>query len=374
MVQTSKQPEGDKEGDSPQAAPPRKWIRWCVCVVSLFLTLGTAEGLVRIFGLGPPTYAKHRIEPEGGIPFTQIPNGPIVYQPNATFSSVYDPAGDYRDYFGPEGRVDYRINRFGMRGAAVPIERTPDTFRAVCLGDSFTFGEGVRYPDTYPAKLALLLSSAMPDRNVEVLNAGVQAYGTNDAIAFYLMRCRQFRPDAVTLGFFLNDVTEFSDTIRQNEAMTHELALSPLAQVSRLWEIFERGRHSRRLQRDYFASIRSSFESPQWDRCKEILSGMQQEVAQRDGFRFVVVLFPVLWALDGEYPFQDIHNKIEEAAHSAGCEFIDLLDVYRGRPAESLWVHPTDQHPNEIAHKLAAERIAEQLLALPPQAAPPKAD
>ena len=341
-------------------------MRWGVCGASLLLTLCIAEGVVRVFGVGPPACAKHRIEPEGGIPFTQLPNGPIVYQPNVTFSSVYDPTGDQRGYFGPDGRVTYRINGFGMRGAAVPIGKAPDTFRVICLGDSFTFGEGVRYSDTYPAKLAVLLGSAMPDRDVEVLNAGVQAYGTNDAIAFFLMRCRQFRPDVVTLGFFLNDVTEFSETIRQNEAMTRELELSPLARVSRIWEIYERGRRARELQREYFDSIRSSFESPRWQRCQEILRGMQEDVAQRDGFRFVVVLFPVLWELDGDYPFQDIHARIENAAHDAGCEFIDLLDVYRGRPAESLWVHPTDQHPNEIAHAFAAERIAEQLLAPPP--------
>jgi hypothetical protein len=37
--------------------------------------------------------------------------------------------------------------------------------------------------------------------------------------------------------------------------------------------------------------------------------------------------------------------------------------VLRARPTESLWVHPVDMHPNEIAHRLAAESLAGPVLA-----------
>jgi hypothetical protein len=37
--------------------------------------------------------------------------------------------------------------------------------------------------------------------------------------------------------------------------------------------------------------------------------------------------------------------------------FLDLLDTFRGHDEKSLWVHPTDHHPNEAAHALAAEAI-----------------
>jgi hypothetical protein len=42
----------------------------------------------------------------------------------------------------------------------------------------------------------------------------------------------------------------------------------------------------------------------------------------------------------------------------------DLLPVLRARPTESLWVHPVDMHPNEVAHRLAAESLAGPILAL----------
>ena len=331
-----------------------------LCVASLAAAICIAEAVVRVLGLGAPVYAPRRFEPQKGIPFTKIEKGPIVYQPNVTFWSVYDPAGDRRGYLGSEGKVVYEINQYGMRGPAVPVEKGPGVFRIVCLGDSITFGEGVRYADTYPAKLGELLSAATPGRRVEVINAGVQGYGTKDEAAFLLLRGLQFKPDVVTLELFLNDAMPYAETIRQNEAMTKDFTLSWPARISRIAEIVERRRQAASLQEEYFKSIRQSFRSEQWSDCRAVLKGLQQ-VAGEDHFRFIVVVFPVLWDLDGKYPFEDIHAQIAEACREAGCEFVDLLTVYRGRQAQDLWVHPTDQHPNEITHKLAAEAIAKRL-------------
>jgi hypothetical protein len=36
---------------------------------------------------------------------------------------------------------------------------------------------------------------------------------------------------------------------------------------------------------------------------------------------------------------------------------LDLFDAFRGRDGPSLWVHPTNQHPNEEAHAIAAEAL-----------------
>ncbi len=309
-----------------------------------------------MFDLGPRVCAPRRFEPKG-VPFTQMPNGPIIYQSNVTFASVYDTGCDDRGYLGADGRIEYHINSRGMRGPEVAASKPENAYRVVCLGDSITFGEGVRYEDTYPAVLATILGERMPDRRVEVINAGVQGFGTNDAAAFFLRRCLQLKPDVVTLGFFLNDAMPHDETIRQNEAMMRDAPLSGLARASRIWEIVERSRRADALQGEYFASIRLSFDSEAWDRCRQVLAGMQQ-VAREDGFRFIVVLFPVLYELDAGYPFQALHQRIAGACEDAGCEFIDLLAVYQGHRAETLWVHPVDHHPNEIAHRLAAEAIA----------------
>ncbi len=323
-----------------------------------------AEGAVRVLRPGPPVCVSRRFEPRAGIPFTRIENGPIAYQANTTFASVYDPGCDVRGYLGGDGRVTYEINEYGMRGPAVRLAKGAEVFRVVCLGDSITFGEGVRYPDTYPARLERLLGPTMPGRRVEVLNAGVQGYGTKEAAAFYLLRCAAFRPDVVILGFFLNDVVDSGETIRQSEAMVKDYVPSLPGRISMIWERLERRRRARRLQQEYFDEIRRSFNSPRWGECKEVLKGLGQ-VGREDGFSFVVVIFPVMWELNEGYPFRDLHAEVANACGEAGLACLDLLEVYQGRRAEDLWVHPTDQHPNEIAHGLAAERIA-WFLAEPP--------
>jgi lysophospholipase L1-like esterase len=331
-----------------------------LATVSILLAISLAESLARLLGLGRPVYAPRRFEPTGSVPFTTLGGQIPVYQPNTTFWSVHDPAGDQRGYFGPKGRVTYRLNRFGIRSPDYEDRKAPGTLRVVCLGDSFTFAEGVHYGDSYAARLENLLARSGQYEHVEVINAGVQAYGTKEAVAFFLLRGRQFEPDIVTLGFVLNDATDFAETVRQNEARTRDVSLSLVGRTSRLWEILERGRRARHLQNEFFETIRRSFRSAKWDECRDLLKGMEQ-LSREDNFRFVVVLFPIFWELDGDYPFENLHALVAGACRQADCEFIDLLEVYRGRQAQSLWVHPTDQHPNEIAHRLAAERIAEYL-------------
>jgi hypothetical protein len=34
------------------------------------------------------------------------------------------------------------------------------------------------------------------------------------------------------------------------------------------------------------------------------------------------------------------------------------LHAFSGHEAEDLWANPTDHHPNEIAHRIAADEIA----------------
>lgn len=338
----------------------RTGFRFLFVLICLFVAPLIAETIVRIGDLAPRVYAPRRFEPGGGVPFTTIREGSIsllVYQPKVTFASVYDPSGDDRGYLKPDGKISYRINEQGYRGGSLSVAKTDGLYRVVCLGDSITFGEGVREEDTYPVRLETLLGASMPGRTVQVVNAGVQGYGTREEAALFFARCEKLKPDVVTLGFFLNDATDFGETIRQNDERVRDLPLSGLASLSKIWEMIERRSRAVELQEQYFETTRRSFNGESWQIAKQLLAMMQQQ-SKKDGFRFVVVLFPMLWELDGPYPFEDLHARIAAACQEAGCEWIDLLPVLRGRRAESLWVHPTDQHPNEIVHALAAERIA----------------
>jgi hypothetical protein len=82
------------------------------------------------------------------------------------------------------------------------------------------------------------------------------------------------------------------------------------------------------------------------------------ELARERGFALALVLFPELRQLDESYPFRDIHRLVMSTCAELGIPALDLLAALSFRPASELWVHPSDHHPNEIAHALAAEAIA----------------
>lgn len=94
--------------------------------------------------------------------------------------------------------VEVRINSLGLRG----VERSwqpAEAHRILGLGDSFTFGTGVRASQTYLAVLEDLFRT--DGRNVEVVNAGVPGYGTRQQLAYLQREGQRLRPNLVLLGF-----------------------------------------------------------------------------------------------------------------------------------------------------------------------------
>lgn len=325
----------------------------------------TGEIVFRAAGLEGVVYDSRRFEsPTGGVPFEMIPlpSGQrfFAYRPNCEFASIYDPRGDARGYLGPSGRVDYRIDGLGMRRHA-KLDSLVTGPNVLCLGDSFTFGEGVREGDTYPAQLEKLLNKDAG--RITVFNGGVQGYGTRQALFFFERYGRALKPDVVILGFVLNDACDVGETIAQNDAMTRAFEPSSIGSLSAIWRTIELRRHQTQLQGSFFSQIRGGFNSVEWDHCRIALERFHA-LSVDDGFEFLVVVFPIYWQLDGAYPFDDLHAKIAQACRDAHCDFIDLRDQFRDRPSDAFWVHPTDQHPNEIAHERAARAIAPRVAEL----------
>ena len=79
------------------------------------------------------------------------------------------------------------------------------------------------------------------------------------------------------------------------------------------------------------------------------------------GVPFVVVIFPLFAnPLDARYPFADVHAKVAQAAAEAGARVVDLLPDYRAVDGALLVVNGADdEHPNEIAHRIAARAIVQ---------------
>jgi len=96
-----------------------------------------------------------------------------------------------------EIRVD--INSHGLRDDEVPRDKPPGRKRIVVLGDSYTWGFGVEQPQIFTELLEASLTG------VDVINAGVSGYATDQELLWLQSEGMSFSPDLVLLVFTGND-------------------------------------------------------------------------------------------------------------------------------------------------------------------------
>jgi lysophospholipase L1-like esterase len=114
--------------------------------------------------------------------------------------------------FNEEGEAQVDINSDGLRGQEIVKPKPKDTLRIALLGDSFTIAVQVPLEQTYGKVMERELNrncQALGGRKVEVLNFGVNGYGTAQQLLTLREKVWQLEPDMVMLGYFIgNDVTE----------------------------------------------------------------------------------------------------------------------------------------------------------------------
>jgi hypothetical protein len=247
--------------------------------------------------------------------------------------------------------VSYRFNGLGFRGPDYAIPAPPGTFRILALGDSITQGVGVHEQDTFVAQLESRLNAAAVARGepirYEVVNAGVSGYSTQEERASYELFSSPYMPQVVLLTVVLNDDISYAEEAKLGYISTSD----ELYSLSSLWA---RLRALRRGERTYaFSSI-----------VRELLR-LNESCRQR-GARLAVVTFRQA----NSEPWLELVDLVNEAVQGTDIPVLDLgPTLLRDRSPEELVVHPIDGHPNEIAHRLAAEEMEKFLRAqglLPP--------
>lgn len=351
---------------------------------ALILCALLAELVMRVFDIRPARHERPRtVVLKGGIDASDVPGGKFVkvpsrfkhlgvdmgeYVPGTVFRTVYD--SNPRGYFDPDNGVLSEINSLGLRGPEVSEQKTTGTFRILGIGDSFTYGAGVRDEDTFLRRLERSLN-AKGAGPVEVLNAGVEGYNTRDEIITLEHRWLALAPDLILIGFYLNDCYSDFTFLNRGEVQGIYRPKPPgLAQVSYLWDYIQHSwavyRESRDIRKNYygsltFANAKEFLENPgdkkvDWGASRQALA-RAAEISKETGIPVAVVIFPEIHDLDDSYPFRAVHEYVAETCRSVGLPVLDLFEAFRGRKDSELWVHPADHHPNEIGHAIAAEAI-----------------
>jgi hypothetical protein len=130
----------------------------------------------------------------------------------------YDPVlgwsqqpGARAEYIGPrpwpvEFQTSVAINSSGLRGPELEA-LPPGGRRVLVLGDSMVAAFEVPWESTFTALLQdqLSASSGAP---VQVVNAGVRGYGTDQSLLYYRERGRELQPDLVVFFHSGNDLMD----------------------------------------------------------------------------------------------------------------------------------------------------------------------
>ena len=76
------------------------------------------------------------------------------------------------EYEQPEFKASYTTNSLGMRNPEVLRQPEDSTIRILCLGDSFTQGDGASNGHSFPRQLENILNANSTNKKFEVINAG----------------------------------------------------------------------------------------------------------------------------------------------------------------------------------------------------------
>ena len=228
----------------------------------------------------------------------------------------------------------------------------------VGLGDSFTYGRGVRYKDIYLTRLEKLLNQDA--KKGEVKNYGIVGAGIQDIFNVYIRESTALPQGSIVIyGFVLNDFglkcanpIKGLDFIDINNGGNK---FNIFRKRSALVNIFFHAIEKRRINTTTIKAYLESFEGDNAEKGFDVLRKFTQTVLDDNNIP-LVVLFPLLYDFEN-YRFSPIHKKIELYCKNNQILLLDLLPAFSQYKAEQLWVNYSDHHPNEIAHKIAADEI-----------------
>jgi len=296
------------------------------------------------------------------------------------------------------------INSDGLRDREHAVPKTDGMYRILVLGDSFMEALQVPFEASFPSRLERELGKTTRTP-VEVVNASVSGWGTDDELTYLERYGARWQPDLILIAMTLhNDV---KDNLRErfhrreNGTLTDgwqrtlsspEFRLSELkgflASRSHAYQLLLRARRSgeRTVEAeqldahvaDLFGATMSRELAKGLEITRLLLERIRVIAAQRKA-KVAVVLLPLAVQVSGEasegliervgmatgtLDIQRPQRLLRGVAQRVGIEVIDLLPAFRGWMAAggpSLYLE-RDGHWNESGHRVAAGVVASELV------------
>jgi len=238
------------------------------------------------------------------------------------------------------------------------------------LGDAFSWGTRVEFEDAWPQRLERGLTRQRGER-WEVVNLSRPGMNTVEQAEQLATEGLAYDPDVVVLGYCLNDSEDDAAAeVRrardwEEQARDRRARGRRLIDRSALYRLVSERIRALRENRLRIAAYRSQYapDYPGWIAGQKALRRMAELCKERK-IPLVVAIFPLFGnPLAEGYPFPEIHAAVTRAVADTGwARPLDLLPAYRGLDWRILVVDgANDEHPNEIAHRIAAGALISTL-------------
>jgi hypothetical protein len=336
--------------------PVAALVDWFV-LVALALACG-----ILVFRRLPTRYANPAVACGAVIVFALAGEGAArvkaIVAPATNGFPTYSGALWYRRYV--------RFNSDGFRDSPHAPSAEPGTRRLLVIGDSFAFGTGIeRVEDRLGEQLGAKLA-ALTGAHWEVINASRGDLNTLDEIGL-LQRTLRYRPDLVILVYVFNDI-DYLRPVTQRGVVTEPKTVFQRLHPARLLfvnsylfqELYVRARLLAQGRASRAARGNAYGDSAVLARHLKDL-GRFVALARQAGAVVGIVPFDHTVALGGV--IRRSHDTFVNRARMVGLPVWPVDVAFGGSEFSALTVNRLDWHPNELADRLAAERVAEQAVA-----------
>jgi len=243
--------------------------------------------------------------------------------------------------------------------------------RIAVIGDSFTQGAAVQEVDTFARKLECFLNMNDVELGVQVDNYGRPGTSTFQQLE-KLEHAFEQDPDIVVLEITLNDTEDWADPATIKRWRDQIIPSRPSAPFRWLFDSSKLlsmiyGKYAAVKSKEAFVQYyRNIYDSEYsgWVRFCNAVAEFKSRCDAKDT-ALVVMIFPLFShdLREFAYPFHEMHEKIIAELKNNGISYFDLYPIVKNIDHLRLEaISGIDPHPNEIAHRIAAETLLEFLV------------
>ncbi len=267
-------------------------------------------------------------------------------------------------------RENVRLNSWWFRDKEMVVTKPKGVIRIAVIGDSITYGQGIREEDRFTNQIEDHLTSGHRADHYEVLNFGWLGSETIDHFNVFKNTVIKVNPDFILLQWSINDVEGYDKSGRPEPIplLPFDSLHSYLYQNSAFYYLLDLRWQtliqSIGLSSSYESYLLERFGDPECQETIKYIDLLREFIGacKEQEIPLGLILFPnVVPDLAGSYPFRYLHDLVRGVCDQEGIPCIDLLDTYAQYEAyKELWVNRFDNHPSPLAHRLAAEKILEK--------------